>query len=570
VVPGGRGSPAKRPGDMVQAWRSRPSIAAATRLAALGGPVEVSLAAVWVVGRAVGPPSGSLVVHVGWWAALSGVATVSLVGAARLSRRLLPLAALMRLSLVFPDAAPSRFGLALRTGTVATLETRLAAMRDGSRERTPAEAAALLLELVRDLDEHDALTRGHSERVRAYAQSLGRELGLDAHSLDLLNWAALLHDVGKLEVPHEILAKSGRPTVEEWEILRRHPAAGAVLATPLRTWLGDWSAAIDQHHERWDGTGYPRGLAGEEIALAGRIVAVADVFDVITSTRSYKQSGSVAAARQELARCAGTQFDPEVVRAFLAISVRQSRLAAPLAWLAHAAVLFRLPLAPANGLSVGAAAAVAVGAGIGSGALAHASEQVSKPKPAPHVRVVAPQRIRPPAAVTTPAPLPRPSTTRKRKAAPDTHPAATPKPRAIPSESPAQTAQPSPPEQPTIDTAAPKPDDARNAPPKPSPAPHTAVVQPAPELEPVDLGPPSVLPLPVETVTTVTAPLTEQVSAVVEVVNDVTAPPPAAPPPPVSPPSSESPPAAESPPEVSGGLLDGVLSLVTGLLPLRR
>jgi HD domain-containing protein len=556
-VPGDRRGVATRPDDKVEAWRARPRIAAATRLAALGGPVAVSLVAVWVVGRAVGPPTGSLVVHVGWWAAFSSVATVSLVGAARLSRRLLPLAALMRLSLVFPDAAPSRFGLALRTGTVATLEARLAAMRNGAPERTPAEAAALLLELVHDLDEHDPLTRGHSERVRAYAQSIGRELGLDARSLDRLNWAALLHDVGKLEVPHEILAKSGRPTAEEWEMLRRHPAAGAVLATPLRSWLGDWSAAIDQHHERWDGTGYPRGLAGEEISLAGRIVAVADVFDVITSTRSYKQSGSVVAARQELARCAGTQFDPEVVRAFLAISVRQSRLAAPLAWLAHAAVLFRLPVAPASGLSVGAAAAVAVGAGIGSGAFAHASDEVAKPKLAPLVRVVAPQRIPPPGAAATPAPLPQ-------RSAPDTHPAATPKPRAIPSEPPAQTAQPSPPEHPTVDTAAPKPDETPKAP-KPSSSPQSPVVEPAPELEPLDLEPPPVLPPPVDTVTTVTAPLTEQVSTVVddavEVVEDVTA----APPPAVSAPS-ESPPAPESAPEGSGGLLDGVLSLVTGLL----
>src|SRR4029079_16006149 len=126
----------------------------------------------------------------------------------------------------------------------------------------------------------------------------GRELGLDARALDLLNWAALLHDVGKLEVPHRILAKPGKPTEEEWEILRTHPRSGAELAAPLREWLGPWSAAIEQHHERWDGTGYARRLAADEISLAGRIVAVADVFDVITSTRSYKRHSSIVDARK--------------------------------------------------------------------------------------------------------------------------------------------------------------------------------------------------------------------------------------------------------------------------------
>ena len=227
---------------------------------------------------------------------------------------------------------------------MATLEERLTATRRGDTHRTPIGPAQLLLELVAHLDEHDPLTRGHSERVRGYAQSIGRELGLDSRELDLLNWAALLHDIGKLAVPHEILASPRRPTEDEWEILRTHPTSGAELAAPLREWLGTWSAAIEQHHEQWDGTGYPLGLAGSEISLAGRIVAVADVFDVITSARSYKRQSSVVEARKELLRCAGTQFDPAVVRAFLAISVRQSRLAAPLAWLAHVGMLARLPV----------------------------------------------------------------------------------------------------------------------------------------------------------------------------------------------------------------------------------
>jgi hypothetical protein len=175
-------------------------LATVLRGAAYCGPVAISVGVVYAASRFAPPPSGSLVLYVVWWAALSGGATVVLALTGRLSRRLLPLAALMRLSLVFPDGAPSRFAVALRSGTVATLEQRLADARRGAARRTPVEAAKLLLELVALLDTHDVLTRGHSERVRAYAQSIGKQMGLRREELDLLNWAALLHDVGKLEV----------------------------------------------------------------------------------------------------------------------------------------------------------------------------------------------------------------------------------------------------------------------------------------------------------------------------------------------------------------------------------
>jgi putative nucleotidyltransferase with HDIG domain len=430
--------------------------------------VAASAALVCVTGRFVGAPD-SRPLAFAWWIGLSAAATVVLIGLARLSRRLLPLAALMRLSLVFPDGAPSRFRIALRTGTVATLEERLAAARLGAPGRTPLEAAELLLALVAHLDEHDPLTRGHSERVRAYSQNVGRELRLGRRDLDLLNWAALLHDVGKLEVPHEILAKEGRPTAEEWEVLRGHPTAGAALAAPLRPWLGEWSAAIDEHHERWDGTGYPRGLADEGISLAGRIVAVADAFDVMTSTRSYKRPGSVAQARRELARCAGTHFDPGVVRAFLAISVRQSRLTLPLTWAAHAVALVRLPATQAaGGLSAGAAA-VAVGVTVG------ASTTVHPPTPTPvPTRASAPARAPAPARPTTA----RPTTAR-----------AVARPHAARAAAAGASSKPAPrvrvPRQ-----GAPHPGRAKSAP-KPSPSAEHGVMAPAP----VEHGPVAVRPI---------------------------------------------------------------------------
>lgn len=343
-------------------WGARPFAAGLIRTAVLLLPMLASAGFVYVAAGLVPPPAGSLTLYLGWWAALSVIATAVLVAVGRLCRRLLPLAALLRLSLVFPDGAPSRFRTAMQSGTVASLEERLAEAKR-SAEVTPAEAARRLLVLVAALDTHDSLTRGHSERVRAYAQMIGRELGLKPSELELLNWAALLHDVGKLEIPHEILAKNGRPTEDEWAILRRHPEHGEALVAPLRGWLGDWCDAVGHHHERWDGSGYPRGLAGKEISLAGRIVAVADVFDVVTSSRSYKTAAGAGAGRAEIARCAGTQFDPDVVRAFLGISLGRARIASgPLSWLAHAPVLARVPLTSAAALSTVAVAAGATAA----------------------------------------------------------------------------------------------------------------------------------------------------------------------------------------------------------------
>jgi hypothetical protein len=170
--------------------------------------------------------------------------------------------------------------------------------------------------------------------VRALSELIAEQLKLDSADQESLRWASLIHDCGKLMVDPKILNKTGSLDDEEWAVIRRHPEEGARIALPLRDWLGDWSLAVAEHHERWNGRGYPRGLSGEEISLAARIVAVADSFDAMTSARSYQKVMTPAAARTELTRKAGIDFDPQVVRAFLLVSRgRVNRVLGPLSWL---------------------------------------------------------------------------------------------------------------------------------------------------------------------------------------------------------------------------------------------
>ena len=340
-------------------WSVHPWRARAVRLTVYALPVVLSLAFVHLGTSVVAAPTASLWLFLVWWLAMSVGATVVVSVVYAFTRRLLPLGALLELSLVFPDRAPSRFALALQTGTVDSLEERMRLVGTAKEAATPQEAAEILLRLVAELSVHDSITRGHAERVRAYSSLLGTELGLTSEELDRLNWAALLHDIGKLEVSPEILNKAGRPTEEEWESLRRHPLLGETLVEPMREWLGEWADAVGHHHERWDGHGYPRGVAGEEIPRAGRIVAIADAFDVITSSRSYKEPATAAEGRAELVRGAGTQFDASYVRAFVGISLSRMRLVVgPLSWLTHAPLLARIPLTSSVGAAASGVAAV--------------------------------------------------------------------------------------------------------------------------------------------------------------------------------------------------------------------
>ncbi|HUZ68253.1 MAG TPA: HD domain-containing phosphohydrolase [Candidatus Saccharimonadales bacterium] len=312
--------PGGKPSFVVPAgeWRRRPLLSWGLRVLIFAVPVGFSFGVALLLSRML--PRA----HSPWAAALwIGTAAVgsllTLVLFERAARRLLPLAALLNVSLLFPDKAPARFAVARRTGTPRELRERMEAAR-ASGQVDRAQDLATVIELVLALNVHDRASRGHSERVRVFTDLLTAELKLPEADRARLRWAALLHDVGKLEVPASLLNKPSAPDEEEWVVLRRHPEDGARMVAPLLPWLGEWGAAVVQHHERYDGTGYPRRLKAHEISLAARIVSVADVYEVMTAPRPYKRPMSVVASRQELIRVAGTQLDPAIVRAFLNIS----------------------------------------------------------------------------------------------------------------------------------------------------------------------------------------------------------------------------------------------------------
>ena len=388
---------------MEQRWRGRRALSALVRVAVFTMPLAASMAAGALVSRTLPRPEGAVAVTA-WWVVVLGTVTIVMVVVERAARRLLPLAALLRLSLIFPDQAPSRFRMAVRAGGTRRLEQHLRDAAEAGLPDAPAEAAEKVLELAALLNVHDRRTRGHSERVRVYADLLAEELSLSADDRSRLHWAALLHDIGKLVVPSHILNKDGEPDATEWEVLRRHPLEGERFVEPLRGWLGGWAAAIGEHHERYDGGGYPRGLAGQEISLAARIVAVADSYEVMTAVRAYKKPVPAAEARRELARCAGSQFDPVVVRAFLHISLGRLRFAmGPLAWLAQIPVVSQAPAALGSAASAaGSAAAGAVAStAIVLGGVVHAPPA----QLAPALPATATTEVRPPSSTAVAAPL---------------------------------------------------------------------------------------------------------------------------------------------------------------------
>lgn len=178
-----------------------------------------------------------------------------------------------------------------------------------------------ILALSNAMDARDAYTADHSERLAEWSVATAEELGCSTDETTALRWAALLHDIGKIGVPDRILQKPGPLTEEERAVVERHPEIGAEIVAPVQK-LSHVAPLIRAHQEWWDGNGYPDGLRGEEIPLGARILAVVDAYGAITDERPYKEACSPAEALAELKRCAGSQFDPQVVEAFLRVLER--------------------------------------------------------------------------------------------------------------------------------------------------------------------------------------------------------------------------------------------------------
>jgi putative nucleotidyltransferase with HDIG domain len=248
------------------------------------------------------------------------------VGAVVVWRDIAPLdAALMRIQVTIAAIialAAAFLWLVLRgvyTRSSKRIVAQASALEDALalRERT---YDATLTALTSALDFRDNETGGHSDRVVAYMELLLEQMDIHGPELATLRRGALLHDVGKIGVPDNVLRKPTALSEGEWAVMKRHPEFGARIIAGI-PFLEDVARIVRHHHERWDGMGYPDGLKGDRIPLGARIFAVGDSFDAMTSDRPYRRGLLIDAAREEIRRCANSQFDPAVVTAFLSIPV---------------------------------------------------------------------------------------------------------------------------------------------------------------------------------------------------------------------------------------------------------
>jgi putative nucleotidyltransferase with HDIG domain len=202
-------------------------------------------------------------------------------------------------------------------------QTAIALSRARLIEELAQNDLGTLTALARTVDTNSPWTAGHSERVTELAMDIGRELGLPPEEIDRLHRGGLLHDIGKIGVPPSILDKPGKLTEEEFAVVQRHPSKGAEILEPIPN-LRKVISIVSQHHERFDGKGYPNGLSGESISLHARILAVADVVDALASDRPYRPGWSREKVLAYTRENAGRQFDPTVVEAYYRIEARRS------------------------------------------------------------------------------------------------------------------------------------------------------------------------------------------------------------------------------------------------------
>jgi HD superfamily phosphohydrolase YqeK len=284
---------------------------------ALGGTVGIPVRASFP--ELIGPFAGAAAAHI---VANYGMVTVVL----RLTSEGESGQGLMNLRLSLPDLGYAAFGLLIAAlwsvaGLFAPIlvliplfVARWAIAQFADQQRAYEATLRVLCQAV---ETKDFYTRGHSERVSKGSVMIARVIGMRPERVEAIRFAGMLHDVGKLGVPTKVLQKNGKLTEEEYAAIQLHPMRGLEIIQEIG-FLDEALAGIMHHHERIDGCGYPMGLAGDEIPEFARVLAVADAFDCMTSTRSYRGARSVTDAVTELRRCSGTQFDPAFVDALVA------------------------------------------------------------------------------------------------------------------------------------------------------------------------------------------------------------------------------------------------------------
>ena len=365
--------------------------------------------------------------------------------------------------------------------------------------------AALLSELGVALEAQDPYLDGHSRRVGRYATMIARRMGLAEERVARVQAAAAVHDIGKLRIPAEILYKPGRLTEEEFERTKRHAGDGGAMIERLGD--GELAAVVRAHHERWDGGGYPDGVAGERIPVEARIISVADTFDAITTTRPYRPADHHERALAVIAAEAGKQLDPTAARAFISCYTDRRGIAAWAigAWIAAAPRSREFATAASSAVAAAVVAVAVAAAGGGSG--------VTGKPPADVAGAAVVRGVSPPVATATPSGAASPASGHADPPAHRRHPRTRtgPAPAAVPSptpppSAPAAGARPAPSTAPTpartpaatrAPTATPPPAARRTPHPAPtvSPPPQpTAPAPPPPTSNPTPAPTPTAMP----------------------------------------------------------------------------
>lgn len=340
-------------------WTARPRLAALVECLAVAVPVVVA-AGVGTAVVAAGPDVSSVPRRLAWLVVPLTSAALTYVVVEGSLRRLAPLASVLRLSLRFPSTAPTRGSVARAAGSPRRLERRIDRVAWAGLPEDDGEAARAALAIAVGAHHHHPHLRGHPLRMARVADAVAAEMGRSEEERDRLRWAALVADFGKLTLPLRVLRKHGAPTRTEWQLLRAHPSRSLEITRPLAGWLGGALAAIEQHHERVDGLGYPLALAGSEIAPSATILSVADAYVAMTSPRPWRPALSPEAARDEIAEGAGSQFDPVVAgAALLALEARRGDRRRP--------IRDRVAVAPAFAATAGIVVVVAGAWAVGLG-----------------------------------------------------------------------------------------------------------------------------------------------------------------------------------------------------------